>query len=148
MTIKWDTRFLDLAALVATWSKDPSTQCGAVIVRPDRTIASLGFNGFPRGCDDSPELYADRDAKYARVIHAEINAITQCATRPAGHTLYVWPPSLHGPTCDRCACVVIQSGIARVVYKLATSGFSDRWREPYERAMQMYREAGVSIKAI
>lgn len=145
---KWDRRFLELAQFVSAWSKDDSTKCGAVIVRPDRTIASLGYNGFARGCDDGPELYADRETKYSRVVHAEVNAILQCAVRPAGHTLYVWPPSMHGPTCDRCAAVVIQSGITRVVYKLDTSGFSDRWRESYERGAQMYREAGVSIEAI
>ena len=44
---KWDARFLDLAVYVADWSKDPSTKVGAVLVRPDRTIAALGFNRFP-----------------------------------------------------------------------------------------------------
>lgn len=46
---KWDARFLDLAVFIGDWSKDPSTKVGAVLVRPDRTIAGLGFNGFPRG---------------------------------------------------------------------------------------------------
>ena len=49
-----------MAQLVASWSRDPSTQCGAVIVRPDKTVAAVGFNGFPRGADDSPALYPDR----------------------------------------------------------------------------------------
>lgn len=49
MLSKWDERFIELARLVATWSKDPSTKVGAVIVRPYRTVASVGFNGFARG---------------------------------------------------------------------------------------------------
>ena len=46
---KWDRRFLRLAREVASWSKDPSTKVGAVLVDPlDNTIVSLGYNGFPR----------------------------------------------------------------------------------------------------
>ena len=43
-TEKWNVRFLDLARFIAAWSKDPSTKVGAVLVRPDRTIAAVGFN--------------------------------------------------------------------------------------------------------
>ena len=144
---KWDDRFLALADHISTWSKDP-TQIGAVIVRPDKTIASAGYNGFPRHCDDSPDILANRELKYARTIHAEVNAILSCAERPTGCTLYVSKPSLYGPTCDRCACVIIQAGIARVVYRLGGSEFSNRWREPYARAMQLYKEAEVIVTAI
>jgi dCMP deaminase len=72
---KWDGRFLDLAVFVGDWSKDPSTKVGAVLVRPDRTIAGLGFNGFPRGVLDHPERYDDRPTKYEMVVHAEMNAL-------------------------------------------------------------------------
>ena len=46
---KWETRFLEMARLVSGWSKDPSTKVGAVIVRPDKTIASVGYNGIAIG---------------------------------------------------------------------------------------------------
>ena len=75
MNDKWKRRFIELAKHISTWSKDPSTQVGAVIVRPDKTIASVGFNGFPRGVDDRPEKLADRPLKYQMIVHAEINAI-------------------------------------------------------------------------
>ena len=141
----WDRRFLDLAALVASWSKDPSTQCGAVIVRPDKTIASVGFNGFPRSLSDADELYADRDLKYARVIHAEVNAVLNAYERLHGCTLYSWPPGF-GPTCDRCATVVIQVGITRVVYQRdLAKEWTSRWAEPGRRALEMYAEAGGEV---
>ena len=57
---KWDKRFVELSKHVATWSKDPSTQVGAAVVDGQLCVVSLGFNGFPRGVDDSPELYADK----------------------------------------------------------------------------------------
>lgn len=60
---KWDRRFLELATLVASWSKDPSTKTGAVIIGPDRSVISTGFNGFPREMPDDPKLYEDREKK-------------------------------------------------------------------------------------
>ena len=117
-------------------------------MRPDKTIASVGYKGFPRHCNDSPDILANRELKYSRTIHAEINAILSCAERPYGYTLYVSKPSLYGPTCDRCACVVIQAGIARVVYQIGGGEFAERWREPYACAMQLYNEAGVEIIAM
>jgi dCMP deaminase len=141
---EWDLRFLGLASVVASWSKDPSTQCGAVIIRPDKTVASVGFNGFPKGCDDDPALYADRDLKYSRVVHAECNAILHAREPLQGYTIYTWPPG-YGPSCDRCAAHIIQAGITRVVHKQTPSDFASRWKEAAERGLQMYEEAGVEV---
>lgn len=69
MIDKWDSRFLDLAKLVSSWSKDTSTKVGAVISRPDNTIVSLGYNGFPKGMPDDKNLYDLREEKYERIIH-------------------------------------------------------------------------------
>jgi dCMP deaminase len=140
----WDGRYLAMAKLVASFSKDPSTQCGAVIVRPDRTLASVGFNGFPIGCDDDEALYADRETKYSRVVHAEVNAVLLAREPVHGYTLYTYPEGF-GPTCDRCATVVIQAGIKRVVHVFADSPFASRWREANERGLAMYEEAGVEV---
>ena len=48
---KWDERFVRIAFEVATWSKDPGTKVGAVLVADRRIIAS-GYNGFPQGIED------------------------------------------------------------------------------------------------
>ena len=48
----WDEKFLGLCEHVATWSKDRSTQVGAVIVNSRKKVISLGYNGFPIGFDD------------------------------------------------------------------------------------------------
>ena len=84
---KWDRRFLDLAAGMATWSKDMSTQVGAIIVDRDQRIVSSGYNGFPRGVVDSIERYQDRDTKYRMVVHAEINAILFATRDLTGGTI-------------------------------------------------------------
>lgn len=144
---KWDERFLALASLVASWSKDPSTKCGAVIVRPDRTVASVGFNGFPKGCSDADELYENRELKYARVVHAELNAILHAREPLTGYTMYTWPAG-YGPSCDRCSAHVIQAGITRVVHVLDISDFASRWKDAIERGLTMYAEAGVEVVGV
>lgn len=137
MSANWHGRFLSLAAHVASWSKDPSTKCGAVIVRPDRTIAGLGYNGFPRGFYDNPELLNSREEKYKRVIHAEVNALLHLAERPIGYVLYTWPFL----PCCRCATQVIQSGIKGVV---APGGSGPLWdRHDVQLSRDMFRDAGV-----
>ena len=69
---KWNRRFLELAAHIASWSRDPSTKTGAVIVRPNKSVAGVGFNGFPQGAKDDPELYTDRTYKYDHIVHCVI----------------------------------------------------------------------------
>lgn len=139
MTGKWDQRFLALAAHVATWSKDPSSQVGAVIVRPDKSIASLGFNGFPRGLSDDEALYNDRESKYARVVHAEMNAVLSAHEPVRGYTLYC-----SHPVCDRCAVHLIQTGIARIVWPLEIAEeFRGRWAESTRRSIALFSEAGI-----
>ena len=68
---KWDRRFIELALHVATWSKDPSSKVGAVIVDEHRRVVSVGFNGFPAGVSDEE---VPRERKLLRVVHAEMNA--------------------------------------------------------------------------
>ena len=51
---KWDVRFLKLAHEVASWSKDPSTKVGCVLVKGKKVI-SVGYNGLPMGIEDSIE---------------------------------------------------------------------------------------------
>lgn len=136
---KWDKRFLELAKSVSAWSKDPSTKCGAVIVRPDRMVASLGYNGFPKGIDDTEELLNDREKKYARMVHCEMNAILSAREPLTGYTLYCWPFM----TCDRCAVHVIQAGLIRVVAPVIPEDKKSRWKEILEAAENLYVEAGV-----
>src|ERR1700733_15498817 len=76
---RWHRHFLSIAEACALMSKDPSTKVGAVIVGPDREIRSTGFNGLPRGIDDTDERLSDRDTKLKLVVHAEMNAVLNAA---------------------------------------------------------------------
>ena len=137
---EWDDRFFDLADMVGSWSKDPSTKVGAVIIRPDRTIASVGYNGFPRGVDDSPEIYEDRPTKYMRIVHGEANAILSAREPLHGYTLYVTP--LH--PCATCSGLIIQAGIKVVNYSMSKQNIrNDAWQQHYEQMTEMFLQAGI-----
>lgn len=142
--MKWDMRFLDLACYVSGWSKDPSTKTGAVIVRPDRTIASLGYNGFPRGTEDDETLYAHRETKYSRIVHCEMNAILSAREPVKGYTLYTYPFI----SCDRCAAHVIQAGIVRCVAPSPTKEQLTRWSDSFIRTRNLFAEACVELLEI
>lgn len=141
MVNKWDSRFLSLAELIGGWSKDPSTKCGAVIVRPNRSVASVGFNGFPQGMDDREEWLFDRDEKYIRVVHAEVNALLFSREPVTGYALYTWPFAC----CPRCAVQMIQAGIGRFIFPTIPADKSDRWSEQLEKTKTIYREMGIEF---
>lgn len=140
MTTDWPQRFLDLAYHVATWSKDPSTKVGAVIVDAQNRIVSHGYNGPPRGTGDS---VVKRDIRLLRTVHAEANAILFAGRDLANCTLYV----THHP-CAHCAALIIQSGITDVVHPPTDAQFSMRWFDDMQQAQIMFREAGVSRSTI
>jgi len=136
----WERRFLAVAEQIGSWSKDPSTKCGAVLVRPDNSIASTGYNGFPRQMDDLPDLYVDREQKYDRVIHAEMNALMFCRdTVPLkGYTLYTT-----APCCSRCIVHMIQAGIDNFVWPRATPEQAQRWN--LKATYRYMSESGVAL---
>ena len=141
MEMKWQARFLALTKEIASWSKDSGTKVGSVIVRPDRTICSVGFNGFPRGIEDSPSAIANRDTKLLRTIHAELNAILSAKEPLNGYSIFVWPFQ----PCSQCAAAIIQSGIKDVYCPFTDHSSNDRWSESFKNALQMLDEANVRV---
>jgi len=139
----WDKRFLQLAEIVSSWSKDPSTQTGAVITDDLNRVISVGFNGFPIGVKDHKERYENRELKYKMIVHCEMNAILFAKGGCENCTLYTYPLL----SCSRCAASVIQAGITRCVApKLdPESPLGKRWSEELELSLLMFKESGVEI---
>jgi len=144
MNDKWDTRFLELSKLVSSWSKDPSTKTGAVIVRPDKTVLSIGFNGFPKNMKDNPEQYANREIKYSKIVHCEMNALIHARESVEGCTLYTWPFA----SCDRCAVHMLQAGITQFVFPKLPENLIERWKESTDKTKKYIKEAGVKWREI
>ena len=139
---KWDKRYLALAKEVASWSKDPSTQVGAVTVGNKKEVLSQGFNGFPRGIVDSEDRYNNRETKYKYVVHAEMNAIynaTYSGVSLDGAVLYVYGL----PICSECAKGIIQVGIKKVI--IEKSKELENWNESVALSQEMFDEAGVEL---
>lgn len=139
----WDERFLRLALSVGQWSKDRSRQVGAVIVDDSRSILAVGYNGFPRGVDDSINDRHARPEKYLWTEHAERNAIYDAARRGValdGSTIYLpWYP------CADCARAVIQSGITNLVACERDSNDAT-WDNHFRVSSLMLAEAGVCVR--
>jgi len=143
---KWDLRFLELAALVSTWSKD-TTKVGCVIVGPDREVRGVGYNGFPRGVDDDVPERKQRPAKYLWTAHAERNALDnalRAGISVRGCTLYLtWMP------CMDCARGIIQTGIAKVIAgQGSVSDNPEKWAEHFRCLGEIFAEGGVKFETI
>lgn len=140
---KWDLRFMVLADHIAQWSKDRSSKVGAVIVK-DKNPISMGYNGFPRGCDDDAEERHERPEKYSWVLHAEENSIVNAARhgqKTSGADMYVnWFP------CSRCAGQIVNAGIKRVFCNKEPDWTKDdNWTKDHIIAKKKLDEANVEI---
>ena len=102
--------WLNIAFEVAKLSKDPKTKVGAVLVSEDELNFSIGWNGFGKGVEETPERW-ERPEKYNWVVHAEINALLNCPFPTKNCVLYV----THQP-CHRCHSALINAGVSQVWY--------------------------------
>lgn len=137
----WDARWMEHAKAVAQWSKDPRRKVGCLIIDADQNQLSGGYNGFPRGIADDDRLN-DRSKKLKIIVHAEVNAVAAAARNGhsvKGATAYV----THNPCCQ-CACLLIQSGVKRVVYTEQT-GHSPEWTDDFLLAVHLLREAEIDV---
>jgi dCMP deaminase len=141
----WDKRFIGLALYVQEWSRDPDTKVGCVIVGPKNEIRSIGYNGFPRGVDDSEPLRYERPAKYLWTEHAERNAIYNAVR--AGISLEGCRMFLPWFPCAACARAIIQSGITELVASKPDFAH-EKWGEDFRVATILMEEAAVRIRYV
>ena len=132
---KWDLRFLEMARNAASWSKDPSTKVGAIIVDDDKRVISVGYNGFPKGVRDDERL-DDRQEKYKIIVHAERNALLFANTNVKNCHIYTYPFL----PCSVCAG--IQAGIKRVV---SVKNNNLRWQQDFKVSRKMFQEAEIHV---
>lgn len=142
LTPVWQARFLDLATVVAGWSKDPGTRCGAVVVDPVKRIVSTGYNGLPRLVRDLPERVQDRAVKLRLTLHAEENAMAFARASLVGHTIVV---TAH--PCAHCASLIVQYGLTSV-YFATNRYYEERWGEDISLASMILHEVGINCVRI
>ncbi len=139
-----DTYFMRMAELVSSRATCMRRSVGAVIVQEKRVLTT-GYNGSPRGLQHCKEVGCVRDElnipsgtrhELCRGVHAEQNAVIQAAyfgVSIKGSTLY----STTFP-CSMCAKILINAGVAEVVYKV-----------DYEDALsrRLFEEAKVLLRS-
>ncbi|MDY7221861.1 ComE operon protein 2 [Halalkalibacterium halodurans] len=136
--ISWDQYFMAQSHLLALRSTCTRLMVGATIVRDKRIIAG-GYNGSISGgphCIDEGCYVVEGHC--IRTIHAEVNALLQCAkfgVPTEGAEIYV----THFP-CVNCTKAIIQSGIKKVYYA------TDYKNSPY--AEELFRDAEVDVEQV
>lgn len=140
MDIELDNYYLGLARYVSKLGNCPTKQVGAVVVM-DGSVLAVGANRAPKGTrpcgDECSNRNMGENTKVCRAVHAEVNAILDMAARgvsPVGASIYVTISP-----CQNCARAIIQSGIKEVI----AASYA-----PYEKAIELLKEAGVSVKII
>lgn len=114
---KYSALYMDLAHRVALQSYATRLKVGCVIISPNDSVVSHGWNGMPSGMDNGCEHYdyeALKSVTRPEVLHAELNAIGKAAEegRPLKNcTVYVTDSP-----CLECAKLMHRSGISSVVY--------------------------------
>jgi dCMP deaminase len=108
LIMNWDEYAIGIAEAVSNKSKDPWNKVGAVILREDHSIASVGYNGFPQGVEED---WSNRDERRKYVIHAEQNALRYI--KPGeGEAIY----STLMP-CSDCIKAIAAYKIKKVIYR-------------------------------
>lgn len=145
--VSLDSIFMSCARIMATRSKDPSTQVGACIVGTDNRMLTMGYNGTPKGWKDSEfpwgKNYADiakEFEKYGSVVHAEANAIANYKGMTGDlkdATIYVtlFP-------CSNCAKLLVQFGVKKVIY------YSDMYKDTEDNrvAKRIFEYCGIEYQ--
>lgn len=136
MRPNWTDYFLGLAKVVSQRSHDIHTQHGCVITDQNNRILGVGYNGFPRGLDDS-QLPTNRPEKYPWMVHSERNALSNCVVRPDNGIAYVT-----GQCCNDCTIALWQEGI-KTIYMI-----NDHGTHLFDEAAQQRFDLFVSMSGI
>lgn len=137
---------MELAKTAASWSKDPSTRVGAVAIGDKGQVLSTGYNGFPRGIEDTEDRLNTRELKYQFMVHAEMNCVYNATYNGVSldkATLYIYGL----PCCSQCALGIIQVGVKRVIMN-DPHNHNPRWKDSWELTKELFEEAKVKWEFI
>lgn len=132
----WDVRYFRLAGYISSWSKDPSTKVGAVLVGRDPRRIAVGYNGFPSGVEDSEDRLSNQETRYKLTQHAERNVLDNATFDAVGAVLF----STQMP-CSECAKSIVSRGVSRVV----SPSYPDKepWKSDAWWTVLLFREGGI-----
>jgi len=124
----WEEYALALAFTSSLRSQDPYKKVGACALRYDKSVASVGYNGAPRGIEID---WSNRDERRKRVIHAECNCLTYCKPNE------IWLLASTLLPCRECMQIIASYSIKKVV-------FSEIYLKD-DFAVQLAKEYGIEL---
>ncbi len=138
-------KIMDLAFTHSNMSNDPSTKVGAVVTLGD-TVVSLGYNHIAKGIPYTQAQLLDREWKYPRVIHAEADVILRMSSTRLYQQRWEEPFHIHVThyPCEKCAALIIQSGIKEVFTHKVMPDLLARW-PGMKIAADMFMEAKIPV---
>lgn len=144
MNVSKAKKFLSIAQAIAALSKDRSTKVGALALGPAGEIRAMGYNGMPRGCNDDIEERHERPEKYFWMEHAERNLIYNAARvgTPLDGCVLVVTPLL---PCMDCGRAIVQAGFKTVI---AEATDNERWAEHNAKALELFKECGITVEVV
>lgn len=128
----WNNYFMGLAEQASTMATCDRLHVGCVVVK-DRRVIATGFNGSVRGadhCDDVGHLM-NETGHCIRTVHAEQNAIIDCARRGVctdGSVAYC----THEP-CEHCTRTLVQAGVKKVYFK---HSYKNKWNKYFNDSIE------------
>lgn len=137
-------KYFKIARCVAQeLSKDLHTKVGCLILAPESLeVRTLGYNGAPRGVDESIAERWEKPLKYHYISHAEMNAITNAARSGTNINGCIAVITMY--PCVTCCKALIQAGIKTVV--TTAPDFSDvKWGEEFNHSKEMLTESGTVV---
>lgn len=114
--VSLDEYYTEMLRLVGTRSTCPRRQVGAIITDEKGVVLAMGYNGVPRGmihCTETPCIGrwdSPGSSDRCLAVHAEQNALLQCADLNRAYTIYV-----SCTPCFNCSKIIANTGIRRVV---------------------------------
>jgi dCMP deaminase len=105
---------MQMAELMASRSKDPDTQIGAIIVNNENRLLGTGYNGPPKTINDN-RINWERPFKYPFIVHAEENAIYHAIENVGLQRLKHSTLFTSGRVCSKCMLRIARVEISCVI---------------------------------
>ena len=111
----WDEYFKNIVEITALRSSCDRLNVGCIFVKDNRIIAH-GYNGYIAGCEHKKIIQEDKNGNKHNIatIHAEQNAITDCAKR--GVSSNDCTSNITHYPCYNCMKLMMSSGIKNIKY--------------------------------
>ena len=136
-----DEYFMELVDQVAARSTCRRRAVGAILVDRERRILATGYNGVPKKfdhCTEQPCIDAESaPGSPCFAVHAEMNALIQCAERRDIFILYV-----STTPCFECAKILANTALKGVIAKTV-------YTEPNDHSgIELLGNAGINIQTL